>query len=105
MDFSFTPRPLYPRHPLNSRPCGLYILFGWFGEEKDLLPLPGVEPRLLSFTTCRVCTILIMLILLPLLEISWFVVRGSYNGRSAAGDCIQFNIILIPGLLLLINIL
>ena len=105
MDFSFTPRPLFPWNPMNSRLCGLHVLFAWFGEEKNLLPLPGVEPRLLGFTTFMVDTIMITLIRLPLLEISWFVVRGSYNGRIDACNCIQFNIIITPCLLLLINIM
>jgi hypothetical protein len=40
----FTPRPLYPRrkilrYPLDKR------LGGRCGEEKNVLPLPGIEPR------------------------------------------------------------
>lgn len=105
MVFSFTPLSFYPRHALNSRLSGLHILFAWFGAEKPLLPLPGVEPRLLGFTICRVGTVLIMLTKFPLLEISWFFIRGSYKGRGAACNCVQFNIKLIPGLLLLFNIL
>jgi hypothetical protein len=105
MVFSFTPLSLYPRYPLNSRLCGFHILFAWFGEEKNLLPLPGVEPSLLGFTTCKVGTTMIMLTRIPLLEICWFVVRGSYNGRGSACNSIQFNTILIPDLLLLIDIL
>ena len=45
--FSFNPRPPYPRHPMNSRLYGLHILFAWNGEEKNLLPLQGIELTLL----------------------------------------------------------
>ena len=103
--FSFTLRPLYQRHPLNSRLCVHSNLFAWFGTVKRLVPLLGIEPRLLGFTTCSLVTILIMLSQLPLLTISWFDVRGSYTGRRAAWSCTQFNITLIPGLLLLIDTL
>jgi hypothetical protein len=63
---SFTPRPLYSRHPLNSRLCGLHILFACFGLVESLLHLPGIETRLLGFTTCSRFHMLTVLSRLPL---------------------------------------
>jgi hypothetical protein len=47
MKYSFQVLPFYPPenspwYPLYSRPGGLY------GEEKNLLALPGIEPRFLG---------------------------------------------------------
>jgi hypothetical protein len=62
-----------------------------------------IEPILLGFTTCSLVTILIMLTQLPLLANSWSVFPGSYNGKAVPWNCIHFNTIYIPGLLLLIS--
>jgi hypothetical protein len=48
--FSFTPRPLYlrgkcPRYPLYRRLGGPQSQSGRCGVEKNLLPMPGIEPR------------------------------------------------------------
>jgi hypothetical protein len=56
---SFTPRPFYPRgngprYPLDRRLGGPKSRSGRCGVEKDLLPLPGIEPR--SFSTQPVAT-------------------------------------------------
>jgi hypothetical protein len=44
-----TPSPLYPgkerRNPLNKRRGGPLSRPGGFGEEKNLLPPPGIKPR------------------------------------------------------------
>jgi hypothetical protein len=40
-----TPRPLYP---LNRRLGALQSYSGRFGEEKNILPLPEIEPRFLG---------------------------------------------------------
>jgi hypothetical protein len=49
-EVSFTPRPLYPRrkipqYPLGRRLSGPQSRSGRGGEEKNFLPLPGIEPR------------------------------------------------------------
>jgi hypothetical protein len=46
---SFTPRSLYPQGkspwcPFNRRLCGPQSWSGYGGEEKNSLPLPGLEP-------------------------------------------------------------
>jgi hypothetical protein len=40
------PRPIYPRHPLTRRLGGPQRRCGRFGEDRNFLPLPGIEPRL-----------------------------------------------------------
>ena len=56
---NFTPRPLYPqaRNPLNSRLDGLQSRPGLFGEETNVLFLPGTEPRYLSYPARSLVTI------------------------------------------------
>jgi hypothetical protein len=51
---SFTPWPLYPRrkclqYPLNRRLGGPQSRLERRGEEKNLLPLPGIKPRAVQF--------------------------------------------------------
>jgi hypothetical protein len=51
--FKFTPRTLYlkgnrPRYSLFIRMGGLQKPSECFGEEKNFLPLPGIESRLLD---------------------------------------------------------
>jgi hypothetical protein len=41
---SFTPRPIYPPYPLDRKLCGPQSQYGCCGEEKNLFPLPGIEP-------------------------------------------------------------
>ena len=41
--FSFTVRPLYPRHPLNKWMGGRQFQFARFGEQKNLMPPPGFD--------------------------------------------------------------
>jgi hypothetical protein len=48
--FSFTPRPIYPqgkisRYALGRRVVGPQSRYGRGGEEKNSLPLPGIECR------------------------------------------------------------
>jgi hypothetical protein len=42
---SFTPRPLYPRYPLDRRLGGLHGRFERGGEKKKSLLLLGIEYR------------------------------------------------------------
>ena len=54
-EFSFTPRPLYPRergprYSLNRGLGGPQSRSGNFGEDKNLLTLPGFEPRYFGST-------------------------------------------------------
>jgi hypothetical protein len=44
-NLSFTFRPLYPRYPLGQAERAR-SRFGRYGEEKNLLALPGIEPRM-----------------------------------------------------------
>jgi hypothetical protein len=53
---SLTPRPLYPRYPLDRRLGGPQSRSGRSGEEKNLLPLPEIEPRLSSPVPVAVLT-------------------------------------------------
>jgi hypothetical protein len=53
---SFTPRLLYPRrnspcYPSDRRLCEPRRRYGHCGEEKDLLPLPAIEPQFLGRPT------------------------------------------------------
>jgi hypothetical protein len=36
---------------------GLWSLFGLLGEEKNILILPGIEPRFLGFPACSLATL------------------------------------------------
>ena len=81
---------LNSQHPLNNRLYGLRIVLACFMQEKDLVPFLGVKPSSVSFTTCSLVTILILLCWLPLLALLWFI---EWNGRW-----MQFNIILCVGL-------
>ena len=67
------------------------------------MPVLRIEPRPLGIKTCSLVTVLIVLTQLPLLETSWFVFPGSYNGKCFACNCIHFNTIHYAGLLLLIS--
>jgi hypothetical protein len=42
---SFTPRPLYPLYPVNRRLGEPQSRSGPYGVEKNILPLPRIEPR------------------------------------------------------------
>jgi hypothetical protein len=54
---SFTERPLYSCSPMNKWRGGRHFRFESFGEEKNLLPLPGVEPRVLGSPARNLLTI------------------------------------------------
>ena len=47
---------------LNRRLRGLHSLFGRFGKEKNLSPVPGVEPRFLGHQTRVLATVLTELV-------------------------------------------
>jgi hypothetical protein len=83
-------------YPLNSRFWGLHILFVWYDLAANRTktarfyhPYPG------HYTDYDNSTSIIrdFVFLFPVL----------YNAKGAVWNCIHFNIILIPGLLLLIN--
>jgi hypothetical protein len=64
---SFTLRPLYPRHisspyALDRRLGRPQSLSGSYGEEKNLLPLPEIEPRPSSLQLVTISTELYWLI-------------------------------------------
>jgi hypothetical protein len=50
---NFTPRPHYPRNPLDRRLGGSLSWSGRCGEDKIPLLLPWIEPRLSSPSLCR----------------------------------------------------
>jgi hypothetical protein len=55
---SFTPRPLYPQgkclwYPLDRRLGGPQSHSGRGGEEKNSLPLPGLDPPIIFISTYR----------------------------------------------------
>jgi hypothetical protein len=57
---SLTSRPLYaqgnrPWYPLNGRPGGSQSRFGRFGEERNLSPLPRLEPRTVQPVALSLC--------------------------------------------------
>jgi len=67
------------------------------------MSLLRIQPSLLGITTCSLVTILIMLTQLPLLASSWVVFPGSYVAKGFPRNCIYFNTILLPCLVLLIS--
>jgi hypothetical protein len=70
--WSFVPRSLYPRLPLDRRLGGPQSQFGWRGEEK-ILPLPGLELRTLCRRAC-----------------SQLLYRLSYSGRVLRKEITEF---------------
>ena len=61
-EFNFTLRPLQPpgkvlRHPLNTSLCAPQRRFGRFGEDRNLLLLPGFDPRIIQPLASR-CAII-----------------------------------------------
>jgi hypothetical protein len=73
----FTPWEWAPRYPLNRRLDGTQSwswLGGLFEEEKNLLPLPGIDPLILRYSACSLITI-------PT-ELSWFPVGCFREGRN-----------------------
>jgi hypothetical protein len=58
---SFIPGERFPRYPLNRRLGGPQSLSGRFGEENNLLPVPGIQAHFLGCPISSVVTIRITL--------------------------------------------
>lgn len=54
---SFTLWPFYLRYRLNRWRRGPQIRFGRYEEKRNLLPLPGIEPRFPGFRTSSLVAI------------------------------------------------